>query len=100
MEAGSKLHEFAADMVPPFKKALDTREPTCVTIALELMQSILRTDPEVGKGTGVLAAAPWVHSYRGSMHAAWASRTSAAPAKRGKKGNARRSLALLVAGAE
>lgn len=56
MEAGTKLHDFAADMIPPFKKALDTREPTCVTIALELMQSILRTDPEVGKGTGVLAA--------------------------------------------
>lgn len=50
MEAGTKLHDFAADMVPPFKKALDTREPTCVTIALELMQSILRTDPEVGGG--------------------------------------------------
>lgn len=80
MEAGTKLHGFAADMVPPFKKALDTREPTCVTIALELMQSILRTDPEVGKGTGVLAAVPWVHSCGGSMHAAWATRPRAAPA--------------------
>ena len=47
-EAGVRLHSFAADMVPALKKALDTREPTVVSVAVELMKSVLRSDPKVG----------------------------------------------------
>ncbi len=50
-EAKGRLHEFAADLVPPFKKALDSREPSLVAIALELMKAVLTTDPEV-RGEG------------------------------------------------
>lgn len=46
-EAGGALHEFAADLVPPLKKALDAREPTVVTVAVELMKACLRTDHKV-----------------------------------------------------
>ena len=46
-EAGPRLNGFAADLVQPLKKALDTREPTVVCIAIELMKAVLRTDPQV-----------------------------------------------------
>ena len=46
-EAGGRLHDIAADLVPPLKKALDTREPTVVSIAVELMKAVLKTDPKV-----------------------------------------------------
>lgn len=47
-EGGARLHSFAADMVPALKKALNTREPTIVSVAIELMKSVLTADPEVG----------------------------------------------------
>ena len=46
-EAGSRLHGFATELVPPLKKALDTREPTVVCIAVELMIAVLKNDPQV-----------------------------------------------------
>eukprot|EP00798_Chlamydomonas_sp_ICE-L_P007378 gene7378-502_t len=49
VEAGDQLHEFAADLVPPFKKALDTRMPTVVAVAVEVMDMILKQDPKVAK---------------------------------------------------
>lgn len=51
-EAGARLHDCAADCVPPLKKALDTREPTAVGIAVELMRTALTTDPRVRAGHG------------------------------------------------
>ncbi len=51
-EAGVSLNEFAADLVPPLKKALDAREPTVVTVAVELMKACLSVDPKVGGWAG------------------------------------------------
>jgi hypothetical protein len=50
-EAGPRLHTsgLAADCVSPLKKALDTREPTVVAIAVELMKKALVTDPKVAE---------------------------------------------------
>ncbi|KAF5838610.1 hypothetical protein DUNSADRAFT_2519 [Dunaliella salina] len=44
---GDQLLQCAAECVPPLRKALDTREPTAVAIALELMLLVLRIDPRV-----------------------------------------------------
>mmetsp|Transcript_33148 Transcript_33148/g.98656 ORF Transcript_33148/g.98656 Transcript_33148/m.98656 type:complete len:440 (-) Transcript_33148:238-1557(-) len=46
-EAAGQLCHVAADCVAPLKKALDTREPTVVAVALELMKAALHTDPAV-----------------------------------------------------
>lgn len=46
-EAAGQLHLFAEEMVPPLKKALDTREPTTVAVAVELMKAMLATDSSV-----------------------------------------------------
>jgi thiamine pyrophosphate-dependent acetolactate synthase large subunit-like protein len=42
-----RLLECAADLVPPLKKALDSREPSVVTVAIELMKNVLKAAPEV-----------------------------------------------------
>ncbi len=47
MEGGGGLRQMAADLVPPLKKALDTREPTVVMVAVELMKAVLTIDPLV-----------------------------------------------------
>ena len=66
-EAGGRLHEFAAELVPPLKKALDTREPTVVCLAVELMKTVIRTDPQVTRSPrdhhalGNLAINGWSH---------------------------------------
>ncbi|KAG1679644.1 hypothetical protein FOA52_006161 [Chlamydomonas sp. UWO 241] len=52
-EAGPHLHAIAANCVPPLKKALDTREPTVVAVAVELMRTALVADPRV--------AETWMH---------------------------------------
>ena len=46
-EAAEQLHLLAADLVPPLKKALDTREPTVVAVAVELMRLVLQLDKRV-----------------------------------------------------
>lgn len=52
-EGGSQLHLIAEEMVSPLKKALDTREPSVVALAVELIKAILTTDRQV--------ALVWIH---------------------------------------
>jgi len=37
----------AADCVPPLRKAFESKEPTTVAVALELMHMMLRVEPRV-----------------------------------------------------
>ncbi|KAG2427630.1 hypothetical protein HXX76_012281 [Chlamydomonas incerta] len=53
--AGDTLHHFADALVAPLKVALDTREPTTVAVALQLMNNAIRLDPAV--------AAVWAPHY-------------------------------------
>ncbi|PNW86730.1 hypothetical protein CHLRE_02g095115v5 [Chlamydomonas reinhardtii] len=54
-KAGDTLHQFADALVAPLKVALDTREPTTVAVALQLMNNAITLDPEV--------AAVWAPHY-------------------------------------
>ncbi|KAG2428536.1 hypothetical protein HYH02_014340 [Chlamydomonas schloesseri] len=54
-KAGDTLHLFADALVAPLKVALDTREPTTVAVALQLMNNAIALDPAV--------AAVWAPHY-------------------------------------
>ncbi|KAG2486832.1 hypothetical protein HYH03_014515 [Edaphochlamys debaryana] len=54
-KAGDTIHTFAESLVLPLKLALDTREPTAVAVALQLMGAALALDPGV--------AGRWVPAY-------------------------------------
>ncbi|GIM13175.1 hypothetical protein Vretimale_16324, partial [Volvox reticuliferus] len=43
------LHTFAGSLVAPLKSCLDTREPTVVAVALQLMNTALSIDPRVAE---------------------------------------------------
>ncbi|KXZ50069.1 hypothetical protein GPECTOR_18g48 [Gonium pectorale] len=55
LRAGENLHAFADSLVVPLKAALDTREPTTVAVALQLMLMALSVDPRVAR--------EWVPAY-------------------------------------
>lgn len=45
--APGRLVELSSDLVPPIKKALDTRNPAIVAVCVELMRIVVQTDPGV-----------------------------------------------------
>ncbi|GIL59520.1 hypothetical protein Vafri_14278 [Volvox africanus] len=49
LKAGDTLHTFAGSLVSPLKSCLDTREPTVVAVALQLMNTVLSIDPRVAE---------------------------------------------------
>ncbi|GFR48696.1 hypothetical protein Agub_g10652 [Astrephomene gubernaculifera] len=53
--AGDTLHTLAPSLVAPLRAVLETREPTCVAVGLQLAANAIRIDPRV--------AQEWVPHY-------------------------------------